>query len=274
MDDGSDSYARMFAAFARACLLRTAVVLVSEPATRQERRVVGLLSLQFKSLQEKLAGTVHPMSSAAFCLSWCDLSWTHDKLQVDSAAGKAVAASLEAACCCLQLLAASGLPNSLYLDELLTAAVQMTKYQLQFNVLAFLHLPYRQLYRPSAVVAGMIAPALVLPVYRRVPMHADAPMTAGYSGYQTCMSSDVCVMIVGSWQLEEQNRCCRACQATPLHSPLHARYCAACCASADAGQITAVKKRARVESASRMPPMMKSVQAKLELLLCLLAQVR
>lgn len=71
-------------------------------------------------------------------------------LQSSSPSSKAVAASLEAACCCLQLLAAPGLPNSLYMDEVLTAVVQLAKYQLQYNVLAFHDAQYKRLYRPSS----------------------------------------------------------------------------------------------------------------------------
>eukprot|EP00882_Tetradesmus_deserticola_P026901 GHRQ01029722.1.p2 GENE.GHRQ01029722.1~~GHRQ01029722.1.p2 ORF type:complete len:160 (+),score=55.35 GHRQ01029722.1:884-1363(+) len=79
-----------------------------------------------------------------------------------SATNKAITASLEAACCCLQVLASPGLPNSLYLEELVTALVQLAKYQLQYNVLAFYDAQCKRLYRPTST-AGMfriLAPAL------------------------------------------------------------------------------------------------------------------
>lgn len=62
--------------------------------------------------------------------------------------------ALEAACCCMQLLAAPNLPTSLYLDELLTATISLAKHHLQYNVLA-LHDPhYKRLYRPDMVTQG------------------------------------------------------------------------------------------------------------------------
>ncbi|WIA08603.1 hypothetical protein OEZ85_008032 [Tetradesmus obliquus] len=67
-----------------------------------------------------------------------------------SATSKTVAASLEAACCCLQVLAAPGLANSLYMEELVTATVQLAKSQLQYNVLAFHDAQYKRLYRPAS----------------------------------------------------------------------------------------------------------------------------
>jgi hypothetical protein len=71
-------------------------------------------------------------------------------LQATSATSKAIAASLEAACCCLQVLAAPGLANRLYMEELVTATVQLAKYQLQYNVLAFHDAQYKRLYRPTS----------------------------------------------------------------------------------------------------------------------------
>jgi hypothetical protein len=71
-------------------------------------------------------------------------------LQASSATSKAITASLEAACCCLQVLAAPGLPNNLYMEELVTAMVQLGKYQLQYNVLAFHDAQYKRLYRPAS----------------------------------------------------------------------------------------------------------------------------
>lgn len=66
-----------------------------------------------------------------------------------------MAASLEAACCCLQVLAAPGLANSLYMEELVTATVQLAKSQLQYNVLAFHDAQYTRLYRPAS--AGVLS---------------------------------------------------------------------------------------------------------------------
>lgn len=71
-------------------------------------------------------------------------------MQVSSSSFQAVSVALEAACCCMQLLAAPGLPNSLYLDELLTATVSLAKYHLQYNVLALHDPQYKRLYRPAA----------------------------------------------------------------------------------------------------------------------------
>jgi hypothetical protein len=62
----------------------------------------------------------------------------------------------------MQLLAAPGLPNSLYLDELLTATVQMAKYQLQYNVLSMHDAHYRRLYRPSIAQGEHIMDAFIL----------------------------------------------------------------------------------------------------------------
>lgn len=76
-------------------------------------------------------------------------------LQAGSEATQAVSTALEAACCCMQVLSAAGMHNSLYIDELMTAAVSLAKYQLQYNVLA-LHDPhYKRLYRPVAAAQGM-----------------------------------------------------------------------------------------------------------------------
>lgn len=151
-----DLYARrMVVRFAR----------VQGMAARDTHDMVGCcvcceLSTVIHALSTQLWPTAlaHAMPPVVTALIQCCLLLV-DNLQASSVAGKAIAASLEAACCCLQLLAAAGLPNSLYLDELLTAAVQVAKYQLQFNVLAFLHPPYRQLYRPSAITPGMAFPA-------------------------------------------------------------------------------------------------------------------
>jgi hypothetical protein len=80
-------------------------------------------------------------------------------LQASSATSKAIAASLEAACCCLQVLAAPGLANSLYMEELVTAMVQLAKYQLQYNVLAFHDAQCKRLYRPTSAGALCSLPA-------------------------------------------------------------------------------------------------------------------
>lgn len=72
-------------------------------------------------------------------------------LQAGTAAVQQVSTALEAACCCMQVLSAPSMHNSLYIDELVTAAVSLAKFHLQYNVLA-LHDPhYKRLYRPDDV---------------------------------------------------------------------------------------------------------------------------
>lgn len=75
-------------------------------------------------------------------------------LQVGSSSTQAVSTALEAACCCMQVLSAAGMHNSLYIDELMTAAVSLAKYQLQYNVLALHDAQYKRLYRPSSAAAA------------------------------------------------------------------------------------------------------------------------
>jgi hypothetical protein len=63
------------------------------------------------------------------------------------------------------VLAAPGLPNSLYMEELVTATVQLAKYQLQYNVLAFHDAQYKRLYRPTSATGVqfvLVAAALVM----------------------------------------------------------------------------------------------------------------
>jgi hypothetical protein len=56
----------------------------------------------------------------------------------------------------MQLLAAPGLPTSLYLDELLTAVISLAKHQLQYNVLALHDPQYKRLYRPDLTAHGAL----------------------------------------------------------------------------------------------------------------------
>lgn len=58
----------------------------------------------------------------------------------------------------MQVLSAAGMHNSLYMDELMTAAVNTAKYQLQYNVLALHDPQYKRLYRPSSAAADSGAP--------------------------------------------------------------------------------------------------------------------
>jgi hypothetical protein len=53
----------------------------------------------------------------------------------------------------MQVLSAASMHNSLYIDELLTAAVSLAKYQLQYNVLALHDPQYKRLYRPESAAA-------------------------------------------------------------------------------------------------------------------------
>ncbi|KAI8475824.1 MAG: hypothetical protein J3K34DRAFT_517001 [Monoraphidium minutum] len=63
----------------------------------------------------------------------------------------AAAAALEAAACCLQVLAAPGLPNQLYREGLVTGLVTLTKFHLQYNLLVLYDDKYRRMYRPSSM---------------------------------------------------------------------------------------------------------------------------
>eukprot|EP00775_Hariotina_reticulata_P010526 gene10526-10686_t len=92
----------------------------------------------------------------------------HDK--GSDASSKAVAGALDAACCCMQLLAAPGLPNTLYLEELLAATVQMAKYQLQHNVLSLHDAHFMRLYRPSSAQDDDVQPA---PTKKRARVEAS-----------------------------------------------------------------------------------------------------
>lgn len=73
--------------------------------------------------------------------------------QPGSPAHDAVAVSLEAAACCLQVLSSPGLPTTLYREELVTGLVTLIKFHLQYNLLVMHDVKYRRLYRPSSLVA-------------------------------------------------------------------------------------------------------------------------
>lgn len=75
-------------------------------------------------------------------------------MQAGSESAQAVSTALEAACCCLQVLAAPSMHSSLYMDEVMTATVNLAKYQLQYNVLALHDPQYKRLYRPAAAAQG------------------------------------------------------------------------------------------------------------------------
>lgn len=66
----------------------------------------------------------------------------------------AVATSLEAAACCLQVLSSPGLPPQLYREELVTALVSLVKYHMQYNLLVMHDIKFRRLYRPSSLAGG------------------------------------------------------------------------------------------------------------------------
>lgn len=74
-------------------------------------------------------------------------------LQAGNESTQAVNTALEAACCCMQVLSAASMHNSLYIDELMTAVVSLAKYHLQYNVLALHDPQYKRLYRPAAAAA-------------------------------------------------------------------------------------------------------------------------
>jgi hypothetical protein len=74
-------------------------------------------------------------------------------LQAGNQSTQAVNTALEAACCCMQVLSAASMHNSLYIDELMTAVVSLAKYHLQYNVLALHDPQYKRLYRPAAAAA-------------------------------------------------------------------------------------------------------------------------
>lgn len=59
--------------------------------------------------------------------------------------------ALEAAACCLQVLASPGLPQQLYREELVTGLVTLAKYHLQYNLLVMYDGKYRRIYRPSSM---------------------------------------------------------------------------------------------------------------------------
>lgn len=65
-----------------------------------------------------------------------------------------VTTALEAACCCVQVLAAADMHSSLYLDEVVTGVIQLAKFHLQKNVLALHDPQYMRLYRPSAAAGA------------------------------------------------------------------------------------------------------------------------
>lgn len=71
--------------------------------------------------------------------------------QAGSPVYDAVAASLESAACCLQVLAAPGLPQQLYREELVTGLVTLAKYHIQYNLLVMHDVKYRRMYRPSSL---------------------------------------------------------------------------------------------------------------------------
>jgi hypothetical protein len=73
--------------------------------------------------------------------------------QAGNQSTQAVNTALEAACCCMQVLSAASMHNSLYIDELMTAVVSLAKYHLQYNVLALHDPQYKRLYRPAAAAA-------------------------------------------------------------------------------------------------------------------------
>jgi hypothetical protein len=70
---------------------------------------------------------------------------------------RAVTLALDTATACLQVLAAPGMPTQLYTEELMTSTIELTKTQLQYNILAFCDPKYQRLYRPS-LTAGMRLP--------------------------------------------------------------------------------------------------------------------
>lgn len=78
------------------------------------------------------------------------LAATLPLLQATSDSAQAVSIALEAACCSMQVLSAASMHNSLYIDEVVTAAVSLAKYHLQYNVLALHDQQFKRLYRPSA----------------------------------------------------------------------------------------------------------------------------
>jgi len=80
-----------------------------------------------------------------------------------------VTTALEAACCCMQVLAAADMHSSLYLDEVVTGVIQLAKFQLQKNVLALHDPQYMRLYRPSAAAAGAGGLGVIQPVVERLP---------------------------------------------------------------------------------------------------------
>lgn len=86
-------------------------------------------------------------------LAYCRDVFRGCDLQAASETAQAVSTALEAACCCMQVLSATSMHNSLYIDELMTATVSLAKYQLQYNVLALHDPQYKRLYRP-----GLAAP--------------------------------------------------------------------------------------------------------------------
>eukprot|EP00877_Chromochloris_zofingiensis_P014848 jgi/Chrzof1/9617/Cz04g09250.t1 len=59
--------------------------------------------------------------------------------------------ALDAAVACLQVLASPGMPSELYLEELLNKIIELTRYQLQYNIMVFHSIKHRQLYRPSSM---------------------------------------------------------------------------------------------------------------------------
>jgi hypothetical protein len=69
---------------------------------------------------------------------------------------RAVALALDTATACLQVLAAPGMPTQLYTEELLTSTIELTKTQLQYNILAFCDPKYQRLYRPSLTAGARL----------------------------------------------------------------------------------------------------------------------